>query len=391
MSGYGQGGYGQGGYGQGGYGQQQSYGQGGGYSAGGYGNNNYNAQSQNPYGQAAGNPYGGSNTGYGQSGQTASYAQQQQAAYDPAPPANAYGQQSSYTGGAYPQKPAYEDVEMSQPGFPKTPQELLEWCGQLSGMADDINNKVTELRGLHARAKDVVDANPTTNPTLKAVDSLSATIMQQISGATNTMRRIKGSKFSGDDMVTAQIQRVDTKLKGTLTTFQTEDRAYQKALREQLKRQYKIVRPEASDAEAEEAAQEQNTQIFSQALMQSDRRGQAQSALGAVKNRHAAIQKIESQMMELATLFEEMNEIIVQQEEKVQQIDNSAQAVQTDVAGANEQLGGAIVKARAARKKKWICLGIVVAIILIVVIVVLAWGYGSGTFKSGNNNSGNGH
>ena len=93
--------------------------------------------------------------------------------------------------------------------------------------------------------------------------------------------------------------------------------------------------------------------------MQSNRRGQAQSALSAVKSRHAEIQKIEEQIEELARLFEQMNDIVIQQEAAVQQIDTSAQQVETDVAGANVELGGAVVKARAARKKKWICLGIV--------------------------------
>lgn len=93
--------------------------------------------------------------------------------------------------------------------------------------------------------------------------------------------------------------------------------------------------------------------------MQADRRGQASSTLSAVTSRHAAIQKIERDMAELSTLFVELNEKIIVQEAQVQQIETQAQAVETDVAGANVELAGAVTKARAARRKKWICLGIV--------------------------------
>jgi syntaxin 1B/2/3 len=57
--------------------------------------------------------------------------------------------------------------------------------------------------------------------------------------------------------------------------------------------------------------------------------------------------------------MEDMNVMVVQQEATVQQIDHQAENVNQDVTNANTQLTGAVDKARAARKKKWICLGIV--------------------------------
>ena len=54
-----------------------------------------------------------------------------------------------------------------------------------------------------------------------------------------------------------------------------------------------------------------------------------------------------------------MNALVVQQEPVVAQINERVEGVQQNVTQGNVQLDGAIKKARAARRKKWICLGIV--------------------------------
>ena len=92
--------------------------------------------------------------------------------------------------------------------------------------------------------------------------------------------------------------------------------------------------------------------------MTSNRRGQAQSALHAVEGRHQAIHKIEEQMIELAQLFQDMEAAVVQQEPAVEIIDQKAEDTQMNISKGNEQLDQAVVKARSARRKKWICLGI---------------------------------
>ena len=93
-------------------------------------------------------------------------------------------------------------------------------------------------------------------------------------------------------------------------------------------------------------------------LQQSNRRGQSQSALRAVQGRHEAIQKIEQQMIELAQLFQDMEAAVVQQEDPIRDIEIKGEDTVVNLNKGNENLDSAVVKARAARKKKWICLGI---------------------------------
>ena len=94
-------------------------------------------------------------------------------------------------------------------------------------------------------------------------------------------------------------------------------------------------------------------------LMNRDRRGESRKVLGAVRDRHAAIQKIESQMIELAELFNDMERMVVEQEPAVQQIEQGAQETHQNVQQANTELVKANDSARAARRKKWICFWII--------------------------------
>jgi len=114
-------------------------------------------------------------------------------------------------------------------------------------------------------------------------------------------------------------------------------------------------------------------QVFSQALLQSDRRGQSRAALNAVENRHAAIQKIESQMIELAELFQDMEALVVQQEAAVTNIETKGEEVVENLDKGTQQINTAITSARNARKWKWWCLGICILIIIIIVVVVLIY------------------
>ena len=100
------------------------------------------------------------------------------------------------------------------------------------------------------------------------------------------------------------------------------------------------------------------TRTFPQ-LLSSDRRGQAQSSLRNVKERHDAIQKIERQMVELAQLFTDLDAIVVQQEPLVTDIERKGEEVHDNVVKANVEIGGAIDKARSRNRKKWWCLLIV--------------------------------
>lgn len=93
-------------------------------------------------------------------------------------------------------------------------------------------------------------------------------------------------------------------------------------------------------------------------LLQQGRRGNAQNILSAVQARNEEIQKIERDLIELAQLFQDLDATVIQQEAAVQNIEQQGEQVEENVAKANVEIGGAINSARAARRKKFWCLGI---------------------------------
>lgn len=64
-------------------------------------------------------------------------------------------------------------------------------------------------------------------------------------------------------------------------------------------------------------------------------------------------------MVDLASLFAEMEAAVVTHQPAINNIQEGTDTAVTNVNKGNEQLNSAVDKARAARKKKWICLGIV--------------------------------
>ena len=64
--------------------------------------------------------------------------------------------------------------------------------------------------------------------------------------------------------------------------------------KEQAARQYQIIKPDATDEEIKAVVEDGSQQYFQQALMQSNRRGEARSVLNEVQVRHRELLKLEN-------------------------------------------------------------------------------------------------
>jgi syntaxin 1B/2/3 len=231
---------------------------------------------------------------------------------------------------------------------------ILDECTQIDRAIDKIEQStLPELRALQMSILN----NPDPGASTRQLDAASSEIMNTYRALVDRARRLKSKPGSGAN---PQVGKIDRRLKSAMGDFQRLDVEYTKKLQEQMARQYRIVRPEASEQEVREAVEDTSQQqVFSQALMQSNRRGQAQSALSAVQSRHEEIQKIERQMIELAELFQDMENLVVQQEAAVTNIEMKGEEVVKNMDEGNAQIGVAIKSARNTRKWKWWCLGIV--------------------------------
>jgi syntaxin 1B/2/3 len=223
---------------------------------------------------------------------------------------------------------------------------------------DEIENDLERLSGLQNRYLADPDSSRD-SPMRTEVARVGDDIMGKYRELVHRVKAIKSNPESGNPRNSAQVGKVDRRLKTAINQAQQVDRDYRKNAQAIVARQYRIVRPDASEAEVREAVEDtNNTQIFSQALINQDRRGEAAKVVNRVATRHQDIQKIEQQMMELAQLFQDLETLVVQQEPAVTNIEQKGEEVNDHVMGANVELDGAVKKAKAARRKKFYCLGI---------------------------------
>lgn len=113
------------------------------------------------------------------------------------------------------------------------------------------------------------------------------------------------------------------------------------------------------------------TQIFSQAILKTNRSASANSVARAVRERQQDIQRIEKTLEELLLLFQQLEEQVILADPVVQNIEERGDDVVRDMEHGVTHLDKGVVSARGARKKKWICLGIGIGIIVVIVIIIV--------------------
>ncbi|KAF7561845.1 hypothetical protein G7046_g2295 [Stylonectria norvegica] len=253
------------------------------------------------------------------------------------------------------------------------PNAILNECRDIDRGVDDVEQNLEQVRMLQQQTLNDADSS-SNSATNRKLDVLTTETMALYRELTERVRMVKSNPESRTPKNSPQVGRVDRRLKQAIQQYQQVESQFRKRTQDQMARQYRIVRPDASEDEVRQAVEDTTGgQVFSQALMQSDRQGRAHAALSAVKDRHAALVKIEQQMVELAQLFQDMDTLVIQQEAAVTQIEAKGEEVVENLDKGNVEIGVAVGISRKTRKKKWICLGICVAIIAIIVIIVLIY------------------
>jgi len=212
----------------------------------------------------------------------------------------------------------------------------------------------------------------------KSSDDLERLIDATNLAATDVRNRLKELDAENKEMAGTQKgsaeYRIRTNMHGTLTRkfldlmteYQGVQTKYKNKYRERVERQYKIVKPDATTEEIEDALESGNTQVIAQQILD-QRHSQAKEALAYIENKHKDILRLEQSIKELHQLFLDMAILVEAQSELIDQIEyNVSQSVAYTKQGVSE-LTKANKLAKASRKKMC-CLGVILAIILIVVI-----------------------
>ncbi|KAF7295027.1 Aspartate aminotransferase [Mycena indigotica] len=164
---------------------------------------------------------------------------------------------------------------------------------------------------------------------------------------------------------------VKSKFVEAIQTYQTVEQQYRTKYKQRMERQFKIVKPDASPEEVRAVVNDDSGgQIFSQALLNSNRYGESRAAYREVQERHEDIKRIERTLGELAQLFNDMSVLVEQQEETINVIETQAAAVEKDTEAGLQYTEKAVESARGARRKRWICFWICLVLLIIIGVVV---------------------
>jgi syntaxin 1B/2/3 len=242
-------------------------------------------------------------------------------------------------------------------GFDRSdPNAILNECRDIDKGIDLVQDNVEALRRLQDRS--LIEADATA--TRREMDNLSSKTMASFRELTDRVRMVKSVPEGRQPRNSAQVGRVERRLKEANQEYQQVEAGFRKKTQDQMARQYRIVRPNATESEVRAAVEDTsgNAQVFQQALMQGNRMGEATSTLNAVRARQQDMAKIEQTLGELVQLFTDLSVLIEQQETQFVDISQKTEMVEEDVRQANVEIGTAVHTARSTRKKKWICLGI---------------------------------
>ncbi|GAB7357548.1 hypothetical protein MBLNU459_g0064t1 [Dothideomycetes sp. NU459] len=390
------------------YNQYSGYG-GNPYESNTSGGNPYesNTAGENPYGQEShtggygqANPYGasegyGSSNPYGETQQQPPQQQHQQQHQALAPPPirqerSNYSQQTQDSAYSNAQRPGEQPLAQTGAAYGSqapmnqhqstvlSNQDFLSRVEAAKADIRTLTSYISQIAAAHQRTLSSPDSS--SNSALESVVTQTQVLNTSIKDQIKFLET-DAARSGRNNIKDSQVGQLKTSFKKQLEEYRTEEATYERRYREQIARQYRIVNPEATEAEVQEAANADwgNEGVFQTAL-KTNRTATASTVLGAVRARHNDIQQIERTLIELNKLFEDLAEAVVIQEPMIQQAEQHTENVKHDTEAGNVQLDKGIASARRARKLKWWCL-------LIVVIIIAALALGLGLhFGLKNNN-----
>jgi len=156
------------------------------------------------------------------------------------------------------------------------------------------------------------------------------------------------------------------KFMDVMQTYQDCQSQYKSKCQDTVKRQFKIVKPDATEEEVSQVVEGGGDQIFTEQMMGS-RNAQARAALEDVQEKHKDIQRLEQSISELHQLFVDLSVLVESQGELLDVIEYSvSQSLSYTKKGVTE-LEAANTYARKSRKKMCYIMIFLICVALFVV------------------------
>ncbi|KHC66052.1 syntaxin 1B/2/3 [Candida albicans P75010] len=281
---------------------------------------------------------------------------------------NGYQQNNSYELNNYPNKQYSSSNEDDFVQFMNEIQDINSQLDNYSNIINLIDNKQKNfLHGLDLNDED-------TDYDSKQIENL---VNETQSLQLDLKNRIKNVQtqavHSRDQTKVDQAETCRKRFLDLIQDYRLVEARNKESTKEQAARQYQIIKPDATDEEIKAVVEDGSQQYFQQALMQSNRRGEARSVLNEVQVRHRELLKLEKTMAELTQLFHDMEELVIEQDQPIQQIEEQVGTAQHDIEQGVGHTNKAVKSAKSARKKKLWCFFICLLIVIILAVILGAY------------------
>jgi len=151
----------------------------------------------------------------------------------------------------------------------KDSNAILNACRDIDQGIETVSAWLAELRVLQTQREHGtgVDAK-----LVKEIENLTTKITGANSNLIDRLKKIISDPQSGSPRNAPQVGRVQRRLKGALREYQETRLDHSNKLKDQSKRAIRIVKPDATDAEVTEAAENPDRPVFTSAVRYHDHR-----------------------------------------------------------------------------------------------------------------------
>lgn len=152
-----------------------------------------------------------------------------------------------------------------QTGRRNDPNAILNDCREVSRGIDEVGRKINVLRGLYITTASLTSADELKEQREK-IDSVQESTMALYRNLAERIKRIKTNPESGNPRNEKQVGATTRRLKSAINDYQKAEAEYRTQEKEQGRRQYLTIRPDATEAELDAAMEDNTGNLFQQAV-----------------------------------------------------------------------------------------------------------------------------
>ncbi|KAH3766667.1 t-SNARE family protein [Pelomyxa schiedti] len=271
---------------------------------------------------------------------------------------------------------------------PEDPAFMPDFFDEIDAVKKDMATVRSNIEEIRALSKDAVtavkspEALAETSKKLATYIEESNILVQKLKMRLDQMKQNNETHAKENSKATTEL-RIRANTLSTLTTkfvalmkeYNEVQAEYQKSTKEKFSRQCKIVKPDASQAEIDQAMESGDVQIFTSAVLSDQEHLEdAQAALAYVENKHHDILRLAQSINELHQMFVDMAVLVDAQQELLDNIELNCENALKYVKEGVVELKEANVLQKKSRKKMCIIFAILIVIVLVIVIAAALGG-----------------